>query len=209
MRLYLVHHGDAVGPDVDIRRPLSEAGRRSVERLASAAADLGTRPAVVWHSGKLRARQTAEAYWRACNALAEFGATRDLQSDDPPGWMRDRLRFESRDVLLAGRSLGRLQASSVPYVRRNLGVVLQEPRLLSRRTVYQNVAVALEVLGLPKDEERVDVFVKAIGEVRSPGQLVRKLSEHGFVVPAELTLNWSSLLSTPQEAPSNDLSEES
>lgn len=53
---------------------------------------------------------------------------------------------------------------------------------------------------MPKDEERVDVFVKAIGEVRSPGQLVRKLSEHGFVVPAELTLNWSSLLSTPQEA---------
>lgn len=113
MRLYLVHHGDAVGPDVDIRRPLSEAGRRSVERLASAAADLGTRPAVVWHSGKLRARQTAEAYWRACNALAEFGATRDLQPDDPPGWMRDRLRFESRDVLLAGHypHLPRLLAS--------------------------------------------------------------------------------------------------
>ncbi len=113
MRLYLVHHGDAVGPDVDIRRPLSEAGRRSVERLAAAAAGLGIRPTVVWHSGKLRARQTAEAYWRACNALAEFGATRDLQPDDPPGWMRDRLRFESRDVLLAGHypHLPRLLAS--------------------------------------------------------------------------------------------------
>lgn len=113
MRLYLVHHGDAVGPDVDIRRPLSEAGRRSVEELAAAAAGLGTRPTVVWHSGKLRARQTAEAYWRACNALAEFGATRDLQPDDPPGWMRDRLRFESRDVLLAGHypHLPRLLAS--------------------------------------------------------------------------------------------------
>lgn len=113
MRLYLVHHGDAVGPDVDIRRPLSETGRGSVERLAAAAAELGARPTVVWHSGKLRARQTAEAYWRACNALAEFGATRDLQPDDPPGWMRDRLRFESRDVLLAGHypHLPRLLAS--------------------------------------------------------------------------------------------------
>ncbi|MBS0371247.1 MAG: hypothetical protein JSS57_18855 [Proteobacteria bacterium] len=53
---------------------------------------------------------------------------------------------------------------------------------------------------MPKDEERVDVFVKAIGEVKSPGQLVRKLNDHGFAVPPELTLNWSSLLSTPQEA---------
>jgi phosphohistidine phosphatase len=56
----------------------------------------------VWHSGKLRARQTAEAYWRACNALAEFSATKDLQPDDPPQWMRDRLRGEPRDILLAG-----------------------------------------------------------------------------------------------------------
>ena len=102
MFLYLVHHGVAVGPEVDARRPLSPAGRASVERLASQAAALGAKPAVVWHSGKLRAKQTAEAYWRACNALAEFSATRDLQPDDPPQWIRDRLRGETRDILIAG-----------------------------------------------------------------------------------------------------------
>jgi phosphohistidine phosphatase len=100
--LYLVHHGDAVGPDVDPRRPLSDGGRAAVERLASAAAARGAKPAVVWHSGKLRARQTAESFWRACNALAELSATRDLQPDDPPEWLRDRLVGESRDVLIAG-----------------------------------------------------------------------------------------------------------
>lgn len=102
MRLYLVHHGDAVGPELDVRRPLSDRGRTAVEALAAEAAARGARPAVVWHSGKLRARQTAEAYWRACNALAEFSATRDLQPDDPPARMRDRLRFEARDLMLAG-----------------------------------------------------------------------------------------------------------
>jgi phosphohistidine phosphatase len=102
LQLFLAHHGDAVGPDVDPRRPLSEHGRASVERLAALAAAQGARPSVVWHSGKLRARQTAEAYWRACNALAEFSATRDLQPDDPPSAMRDRLRVEARDILLAG-----------------------------------------------------------------------------------------------------------
>jgi phosphohistidine phosphatase len=81
---------------------LSHAGHAAVERLAAEAAARGAKPAVVWHSGKLRAKQTAEAFWRACNALAEFSATRDLQPDDPPHWIRDRFRGESRDILLAG-----------------------------------------------------------------------------------------------------------
>ena len=102
MKLFLVHHGDAVGPDVDARRPLSEHGRVAVERLADKTAAAGVNPSVIWHSGKLRAKQTAEIFWRACNALAEFSATRDLQPDDSPSWMRDRLRHEPRDLLLAG-----------------------------------------------------------------------------------------------------------
>lgn len=102
MRLYLVHHGDAVGPGVDVRRPLSAVGQTYVTAMAAQAAARGAKPQVVWHSGKLRAKQTAEAYWRACNPLAEFSATRDLQPDDAPSWMRDRLRFEPRDLLLAG-----------------------------------------------------------------------------------------------------------
>ena len=56
----------------------------------------------MWHSGKLRAKQTAEAVRRACNALAEFSVTRDLQPDDPPQWIRDRLRGETRDIAIAG-----------------------------------------------------------------------------------------------------------
>jgi len=100
--LYLVHHGDAVGPDVDPRRPLSEEGREHVVRLAAEAAARGARPTVVWHSGKLRARQTAEAFWRACNALASFSASRDLQPEDPPEWIRDRVRGETHDILIAG-----------------------------------------------------------------------------------------------------------
>jgi phosphohistidine phosphatase len=100
--LYLVHHGDAVGPEVDPLRPLSGVGRASVNRLAAQAASRGARPAVVWHSGKLRAKQTAEAFWKACNALAEFSASRDLQPDDSPAWIRDRLQSETRDILIAG-----------------------------------------------------------------------------------------------------------
>ena len=102
MFLYLAHHGEAVGPEVDPQRPLSARGRAAVEQLAARAAARGIKPAVVWHSGKLRAKQTAEAMWRACNALAEFSASRDLQPDDPPQWFRDRLHAETRDIIVAG-----------------------------------------------------------------------------------------------------------
>jgi phosphohistidine phosphatase len=102
MMLVLVHHGEAVEPLVDVRRPLSAHGERCVVRLAGEAAARGVSPAVVWHSGKLRARQTAEAFWRACNALATFSASRDLQPDDSPVWLRDRLRGETKDILIAG-----------------------------------------------------------------------------------------------------------
>lgn len=102
MHLFLVHHGDAVGPELDPRRPLSPEGREAVSRIASSAASRGAKPAVVWHSGKLRAKQTAEGFWRACNPFAEFAATKDLQPSDAPEWMRNRLRGESRDIMLVG-----------------------------------------------------------------------------------------------------------
>jgi len=116
--LLLVHHADAVGPDVDTRRPLSAVGQAQAARAAEGAAARGAHPAVIWHSGKLRARQTAEAFWRACNPFAEFSAMRDLQPDDAPGWMRDRLRGEARDILIAGH---------FPFLPRLLGTLVDHP----------------------------------------------------------------------------------
>jgi phosphohistidine phosphatase len=102
MHLYLVHHGVAVGAEEDPRRPLSAVGLAGAARVAAKAAALGAKPDVVWHSGKLRAKQTGQEFWRACNALAEFSVCRDLQPDDPPQWIRDRLRGETRDIAIAG-----------------------------------------------------------------------------------------------------------
>jgi len=100
--IYLVHHADAVGPDVDPQRPLSAEGRDHAERLAGDAAARGVKPVVIWHSGKLRARQTAEPFWRLCNPLAEFAAIRGLQPTDPPEWTRDLIVRDARDVMLVG-----------------------------------------------------------------------------------------------------------
>jgi phosphohistidine phosphatase len=96
----LVHHGHAIGPEVDSMRPLSERGRVAVVQLAEQARDRGVKPDVIWHSGKLRARQTAEAFWHACNPLATFAAVRGLLPDDPPSWIRDQLAAESRSIMV-------------------------------------------------------------------------------------------------------------
>ena len=102
MRVHLVHHAEALGPAVDPQRPLSSLGLEQADWLAAAAFDAGVRPAVIWHSGKLRARQTAEAFLRRCNPFAEFRMVRGLHPDDPPDWIRDLLEGEDRDVLAAG-----------------------------------------------------------------------------------------------------------
>jgi phosphohistidine phosphatase len=100
--IYLVHHADALPPSVDPQRPLSGLGRAHADILAARAAERGVQPDVIWHSGKLRARQTAEAFWRACNPLAELSAIRGLQPADPPAWIRDQVIRETRAVMLIG-----------------------------------------------------------------------------------------------------------
>src|SRR5438046_8385917 len=100
--IYLVHHGDAAGPEVDPARPLSPLGRQQTDLLAQKAAGRGVMPRIIWHSGKLRAKQTAEAFWRRCNPLSTFAAVRGLQPTDPTSWIVDAVTAESKDLMLVG-----------------------------------------------------------------------------------------------------------
>lgn len=100
MTTVLVHHADAVGPEVDTQRPLSSIGLGQAQALAERVHARGFVPAVIWHSGKLRARQTAEPFWRLCNSFAAFKMVRGLSPDDPPEIVRDALLGESRAILL-------------------------------------------------------------------------------------------------------------
>jgi cell division transport system ATP-binding protein len=61
-------------------------------------------------------------------------------------------RAENADdgrILFLGRDIARLTGDSVPFLRRNMGVVFQDFKLVPTWTVFDNVAVTLEVLGLP------------------------------------------------------------
>jgi cell division transport system ATP-binding protein len=64
------------------------------------------------------------------------------------------LEISKGDILIAGRNLAEIPRNKVPYLRRNIGVVFQDYKLLPNRTVYDNVAYSLQVIGETRQEIR-------------------------------------------------------
>ena len=61
------------------------------------------------------------------------------------------------EVLIAGRDIGSLSNKKVPQLRRRIGTVFQDYKLLPSRNVYDNVAYALQVIGASRSEIRTKV----------------------------------------------------
>ena len=68
-------------------------------------------------------------------------------------------------LLVGGTDIARLKRRQVPVLRRNIGIVFQDFKLLHRRTIAENIGIALEVIGTPREliQRRVSAVLSVVG----------------------------------------------
>lgn len=122
MQVYLVQHGEAKSETEDLRRPLSDKGKAEVELIAYYVATLGIKINKIFHSDKLRAKETAEI-------LAQFLS--------PPGGTKE----------MAG-----LAPLDEPGAAKSLIDQAQAPLMIVGHLPHLSHLVSLLILGTPQKE---------------------------------------------------------
>jgi phosphohistidine phosphatase len=115
MDFYLVRHGEAVSEGPDSQRGLTLSGRQDVARVAQAAGARNIFIAEIVHSGKLRAKETAEIlaeYLSPLNGVREISG---LAPDDDPMIGKTELGAATNPLMVVGH---------LPYIRRLAGLLV-------------------------------------------------------------------------------------
>lgn len=118
MKLYLVRHGEAHPSSVDPHQGLTEQGRLMVEKVAGHLKTLNVIPVNVWHSEKLRAKQTAEIL---CDILRPRGDFLENTGLSPNG------NIEDAKILLDEETEDLMWVSHLPFVGDFVSYVTKSP----------------------------------------------------------------------------------
>jgi phosphohistidine phosphatase len=101
MALYLVQHGKSLSKNVDIHEGLSEEGIAEVKRIAGVAAQYGINVSKILHSGKTRARQTAQIFASFLNVRNEIEESEGMKPLDDVVRFAEKINA-SDNIMLVG-----------------------------------------------------------------------------------------------------------
>ena len=101
-------------------------------------------------------------------------------------------------IIVNGKNLGKIRRHQIPKIRRNIGVVFQDFRLLKDRNVYENIAFAQKVIGEPTRsiKKKVPAFLSMVGLAAKYRSYPKELSggEQQRVAIARALINEPSIL---------------
>ncbi|NGX37143.1 MAG: hypothetical protein K1000chlam2_00295 [Chlamydiae bacterium] len=117
MKIYLVQHGKAVSAEIDPEKPLSPQGREEVERIGRFLGQKSFPLSVIFHSGKARAKETAEILGAHIAPDAPIEEHANLGPNDPIESMAARLQGEDSDCMVVGH---------LPFLTKLAGFLIAE-----------------------------------------------------------------------------------
>lgn len=148
MALYLVQHGKSLPKDMDPERGLSQLGMEETNRIAPVARGYGIGVRRVVHSGKKRARQTAEIYHEA------LGVETPLEQIDNIGPLDDVKSF--RDTVTVEE--GCMVVGHLPFMQRLLSILTVGDESVEFYRFQNSGIVCLD--GEKDEDGRVNWFIK-------------------------------------------------
>lgn len=155
MKVYLMQHGHPVPKEEDPERPLSGQGKKDVGKVADFITQSGVKVEEVFHSGKTRARETAEIMLSRLNPEAEAQQRAGLSPLDEVREIAAYIKGTEKDLMIAGHlpHLAKLTSllvageEDIPVVRFQQGGVV----CLERDEMGRWAVVWMIVPGIIKD----------------------------------------------------------
>jgi phosphohistidine phosphatase len=102
MNIYLVQHGQAKSEDIDPDKHLTEKGVAYVKKMSNFSKDTGLHVDVIWHSGKVRAVQTADILAQGVVSAQGVTQHKGILPNDDVRPIRDELLQSRIDVMIVG-----------------------------------------------------------------------------------------------------------
>jgi len=179
-----IEDGTKDNPDIQNNQEIKKEARAKVAKSAEKDKDEGREHIVIEFKNVSKKYAHGVVAAEKCSLIIKIGEFVSLVGPSGAGksTLIRLLTCEERPsegrIVVAGRDITALKPNELPYYRRKVGIIFQDFKLLPKKTVFENVAFALEVAGVPNSiiNEKVPKIVEIVGLTKRIKALSEELS---------------------------------